>query len=118
MSADDCKPNKALRLTIKAFLKSEEKKRDKSKGSNSTENALQQNEASSKAGSAQNASSIKVETVTTKNIPAESVVADLKNMESRDTTVVQQFQKVYYKPYTVIKVILMLPPDYGRRASK
>ncbi|OCK76501.1 hypothetical protein K432DRAFT_306203, partial [Lepidopterella palustris CBS 459.81] len=29
LSADDCKPNKALRLTVKAFLKSEEKKRDK-----------------------------------------------------------------------------------------
>ncbi|KAK5164723.1 hypothetical protein LTR04_001670 [Oleoguttula sp. CCFEE 6159] len=29
MPPDDCKPNKALRLTVKAFLKSEEKKRDK-----------------------------------------------------------------------------------------
>lgn len=29
LTADDCKPNKALRLTVKAFLKSEEKKRDK-----------------------------------------------------------------------------------------
>lgn len=29
LSADDCKPNKALRLTVKAFLKNEEKKRDK-----------------------------------------------------------------------------------------
>jgi len=29
LSADDCKPNKSLRLTVKAFLKNEEKKRDK-----------------------------------------------------------------------------------------
>ena len=29
ISATDCKPNKSLRLTVKAFLKSEEKKRDK-----------------------------------------------------------------------------------------
>lgn len=32
--AADCKPNKSLRLTIKAFLKSEEKKREKEKGAN------------------------------------------------------------------------------------
>jgi len=31
LSADDCTPNKALRLTVKAFLKNEEKKRDKLK---------------------------------------------------------------------------------------
>jgi hypothetical protein len=31
LSADDCKPNKSLRLTVKAFLKNEEKKRDKLK---------------------------------------------------------------------------------------
>ncbi|KAB8648462.1 hypothetical protein FH972_026120 [Carpinus fangiana] len=29
LSSDDCKPNKNLRLTVKAFLKSEEKKREK-----------------------------------------------------------------------------------------
>jgi len=29
LTAEDCKPNKALRLTVKAFLKNEEKKRDK-----------------------------------------------------------------------------------------
>ncbi|KKY23274.1 putative pre-mrna-splicing factor 38b [Diplodia seriata] len=29
LSADDCKPKKNLRLTVKAYLKSEEKKRDK-----------------------------------------------------------------------------------------
>ncbi|KAJ8613330.1 hypothetical protein MRB53_037017 [Persea americana] len=31
LTPDDCKPNKALRLTVKAFLKNEEKKRDKDK---------------------------------------------------------------------------------------
>jgi hypothetical protein len=31
ISADDCKPNKTLRLTIRAFLKSEERKREKEK---------------------------------------------------------------------------------------
>ena len=31
ISADDCKPNKNLRLTVKAFIKSEEKKREKEK---------------------------------------------------------------------------------------
>lgn len=31
LSTDDCTPNKALRLTVKAFLKNEEKKRDKLK---------------------------------------------------------------------------------------
>jgi hypothetical protein len=31
ISADDCKPNKSLRLTVKAFIKSEEKKREKEK---------------------------------------------------------------------------------------
>lgn len=31
LSSEDCKPNKALRLTVKAFLKNEEKKRDKSR---------------------------------------------------------------------------------------
>lgn len=29
LSPDDCRPNKSLRLTVKAFLKNEEKKRDK-----------------------------------------------------------------------------------------
>ena len=29
LSAEDCKPNKNLRMTVKAFLKSEEKKRSK-----------------------------------------------------------------------------------------
>lgn len=43
LSADDCKPNKALRLTVKAFLKSEEKKRDKSrKESSSSKNVKQE----------------------------------------------------------------------------
>ncbi|KAF2763331.1 hypothetical protein EJ05DRAFT_34291 [Pseudovirgaria hyperparasitica] len=32
LSAEDCKPNKSLRLTVKAFLKAEEKKRDKDRG--------------------------------------------------------------------------------------
>src|ERR1700760_2045876 len=31
ISADDCKPNKSLRLTVRAFLKSEERKREKEK---------------------------------------------------------------------------------------
>ena len=43
LSADDCKPNKALRLTVKAFLKSEEKKRDKGKnGINASKDAQQE----------------------------------------------------------------------------
>jgi hypothetical protein len=33
ISANDCKPNRSLRLTVKAFIKSEEKKRDKEKAS-------------------------------------------------------------------------------------
>lgn len=36
MSADDCKPNKALRMTTKAFLKTAEKKRDSSQAKEST----------------------------------------------------------------------------------
>lgn len=36
MSADDCKPNKALRMTTKAFLKTAEKKRDSSQVKEST----------------------------------------------------------------------------------
>lgn len=36
MSADDCKPNKALRMTTKAFLKTAEKKRDISQVKEST----------------------------------------------------------------------------------
>ncbi len=40
LSAEDCKPNKALRLTVKAFLKSEEKKRDKGRaGGNAVSSA-------------------------------------------------------------------------------
>ena len=31
LAADDCKPNKNLRLTVRAYLKSEEKKRDKAR---------------------------------------------------------------------------------------
>src|ERR1700760_2913561 len=31
IAADDCKPNKSLRLTVRAFLKSEERKREKEK---------------------------------------------------------------------------------------
>lgn len=36
MSADDCKPNKALRMTTKAFLKTAEKKRDSTQAKEST----------------------------------------------------------------------------------
>lgn len=36
MSADDCKPNKALRMTTKAFLKTAEKKRDSSQAKEAT----------------------------------------------------------------------------------
>lgn len=39
LSADDCKPNKSLRLTVKAFLKAEERKREKERGSNATAKA-------------------------------------------------------------------------------
>ena len=49
LSADDCKPNKALRLTVKAFLKSEEKKRDKGRTELSSSKINQQDQSQSNA---------------------------------------------------------------------
>ena len=45
LSADDCKPNKALRLTIKAFLKSEEKKRDKGRSESNPSKNIQEGQS-------------------------------------------------------------------------
>ena len=57
LSADDCKPNKALRLTVKAFLKSEEKKRDKGRNESSFSKNVQQEQAESKAVSGESEAS-------------------------------------------------------------
>ena len=72
LSADDCKPNKALRLTVKAFLKSEEKKRDKGRSGANASKDPQQEQAASNAVLAENGAS-KEETVNKGHVESNTV---------------------------------------------
>lgn len=72
ISAEDCSPSKSLRLTVRAFLKSEEKKREREKAAVAPVATVLEQSAETVAGAPSNPEIVEVETLvvaTSEDVP-------------------------------------------------
>lgn len=102
LSADDCKPNKALRLTVKAFLKSEEKKRDKSRNESSSSKNVKQEQSGPNIDPGESDAPRKVDAPTSSG-PSDKGVSNVTNevnapKSSTDTSAAGQGNDKVSKP--------------------